>query len=78
MTASGNIRRIAWSRSWDCCSALPWRFMQASTATVMSTASLIALSGPLHALGALHLLRELLHAPGKLFRVAEEAAEGVF
>src|SRR5918996_2041330 len=33
---------------------------------------------PGHALGALHLLGELGHAPAQLVRVAEEAAEGVF
>src|ERR671915_459257 len=44
MTASGNINRIACSRSRDCCSALPWRFIRCRPATVMSTASLIALS----------------------------------
>ena len=34
--------------------------------------------GPGHLLGALHLLRELRHAPAQLVRIAEEAAEGVF
>ena len=34
--------------------------------------------GPGHFLRALHLLRELLHAPAQLVRVAEQAAEGVF
>ena len=34
--------------------------------------------GPRHLLGALHLLRELRHAPPELVRVAEEAAKWVF
>ena len=44
ITASGNTTRMAWRRSCACCSALPWRFRRAMPATVMSTASLIALS----------------------------------
>src|SRR3954463_13029180 len=44
MTASGKISRIACRRSCACCSALPCRFMRCRPATLMSTASLIALS----------------------------------
>src|SRR4051794_23482430 len=35
---------MAWSTSWACCSALPWRFMRWMPATVISTARRIALS----------------------------------
>ena len=44
MTASGKSACIAARRSCVCCSALPWRFRRFRPATVMSTASLIALS----------------------------------
>ena len=44
MTASGNRACIAARRSCVCCSALPWRLRRLRPATVMSTASLIALS----------------------------------
>ena len=44
MTASGKSVCIAARRSCACCSALPWRLRRLMPATVMSTASLIALS----------------------------------
>jgi len=34
--------------------------------------------GPGHLLRSLHLLSELLHAPAKLVRIAEESAKWVF
>ena len=44
MTASGKSDCIAARSSCVCCSALPWRFSRLIPATVISTASLIALS----------------------------------
>jgi hypothetical protein len=44
VTASGKTVAITVRICWACCSVVPWMFTRLIAATVMSTASLIALS----------------------------------
>ena len=44
VTASGKTVAITWRICWACCSVVPWTLMRSIAATVMSTASLMALS----------------------------------
>ena len=44
VTASGKTTAITWRICWACCSGVPWTLIRSIAATVMSTASLMALS----------------------------------